>query len=282
VRPCREPKDSRERAIVQRDDDAEERLSDGRVYLQGWDLELGEDATPQVVGLRFQDINIETGTPIAAAHVTFWADETSAAPTSLLFQGQAHYDAPAFSDTAADLSGRARTAAEVAWDDVPAWTAEHEAYQSPDLAAIVQEVLDRPGWQPGNALVILITGSGQRVAESYDGAKQHGDLGLAPRLYIEIGEEPACHDLAIEVQPAGSGAVSVAPEPNCGDRYLAGTELQLTAETQGGYLFDRWSGDIVGSTNPAEVTVKGDVAVTAHFRQGTSRFYLPIIARKVD
>ena len=34
---------------------------------------------------------------------------------------------------------------------------------------MVQEVVDRPGWVTGNALVLVVTGSGKRVAESYDG-----------------------------------------------------------------------------------------------------------------
>ena len=37
----------------------------------------------------------------------------------------------------------------------------------------------------GNSLAIIITGSGKRVAESYNGANSHGDLTLAPRLVID-------------------------------------------------------------------------------------------------
>ena len=282
VRPCREPENSRDRAVVQPDDDAEERLSDGRVYLQGWDLELGEDHGPQMVGLRFQGIEIEPGAAIVEAYLSFWADEADSAATSLVFQGQAHDDAPAFSDSAGDLSRRPRTAAKVAWNGVPPWTAEHAAYQSPDLATIVQEVLDRPGWQTGNALVILVTGSGRRVAESYDGAKQHGDLGLVPRLHIEIGEEPVCYSLKVDVEPAGSGTVTVEPEPNCGDRYLAGTAVQLTANPEGGYAFEQWSGDASGSANPVNVTMNMDRVVTGTFRHGSWRLYLPLVARGAD
>jgi hypothetical protein len=39
--------------------------------------------------------------------------------------------------------------------------------------------VDRPGWSSGNALAIIITGSGKRVAESFN-----GDANGAPLLHL--------------------------------------------------------------------------------------------------
>ena len=36
--------------------------------------------------------------------------------------------------------------------------------RTPDLSAVVQEVVDRPGWARGNALVVLVSGTGKRAA----------------------------------------------------------------------------------------------------------------------
>ena len=52
--------------------------------------------------------------------------------------------------------------------------------RTPNFASVVQEVVDRPGWASGNAMVVIITGSGKRVAEAYE-----GDVSGAPHLYIE-------------------------------------------------------------------------------------------------
>ena len=52
--------------------------------------------------------------------------------------------------------------------------------RTPDLAAVLQEIVDHPGWAAGNALAILITGSGERVAESYNGLPA-----AAPLLHVE-------------------------------------------------------------------------------------------------
>jgi hypothetical protein len=40
----------------------------------------------------------------------------------------------------------------------------------PNLAAIVQEVVNRSGWSSGNAMTIIITGTGHRTAYAYEGA----------------------------------------------------------------------------------------------------------------
>ena len=40
--------------------------------------------------------------------------------------------------------------------------------QTPNLAGIVQEVVDRDGWVAGNALALLFEGSGRRVADAGD------------------------------------------------------------------------------------------------------------------
>jgi hypothetical protein len=53
----------------------------------------------------------------------------------------------------------------------PKWTAVGQvgpAQQTTNLAAVIQEIVNRPGWVPGNSLVLIITGTGHREAESYD------------------------------------------------------------------------------------------------------------------
>ena len=55
-----------------------------------------------------------------------------------------------------------------------------EKHRTPDLSSLIQEVVAQPDWQEGNALVLIVSGSGKRVAESYDGDQQN-----APLLFIE-------------------------------------------------------------------------------------------------
>jgi hypothetical protein len=165
--------------VIASDDDAEERLRSGSMILGGYDLELVEDTSTQAVGLRFQGVAIPQGAKISEAYLVFAADEVHSGDTTLVFHGQADDNAPAFDSNDRNVSDRPTTSASATWENVPAWTQLHQSYQSVDLSPIIQEIVNRPGWSAGNSLVIIVTGSGRRVAEAYD-----GEPALAPRLHI--------------------------------------------------------------------------------------------------
>ena len=50
-----------------------------------------------------------------------------------------------------------------------------------DIAPLITEIVNQPGWTAGNDLVLIITGTGKRVAESYD-----GKAAAAPLLHVEL------------------------------------------------------------------------------------------------
>jgi uncharacterized repeat protein (TIGR02543 family) len=51
--------------------------------------------------------------------------------------------------------------------------------------------------------------------------------------------------------------------------YHYGDVVQLTAMSNIGWTFDHWSGDLTGSTNPATITITGNMVVTATFTQNS-------------
>ena len=164
-------------------DDAEERLSTGAVNLTSGDMNLGQDAAvPQAVGLRFPGVTLPRGARITSAWVQFQADEVSSTVGNITLAGEASDNAGAFTTAVKSISTRARTTATVAWAPAP-WPTLGEraaAQRTPDLAAVLQEIVNRPGWASGNALALLVLGSGERTAESYDGGAHK-----APVLHIE-------------------------------------------------------------------------------------------------
>ncbi len=153
-------------------DDAEERPS-GSVTLTSSDLEMTQDKTnQQIVGMRFTGLNIPPAASIQDAYLQFQADETGSDPTSLAIFGQAIDNAPTFTSTYGDIAGRATTTASVSWSPAP-WNTRGEAgpaQQTPNIAAVIQEIVNRPGWSNGNSLAIIVTGTGARTAESYNGS----------------------------------------------------------------------------------------------------------------
>lgn len=169
-------------------DDAEQNMTSGTVSLTNGDLELGVDEpdpgviVPQQVGLRFQAVTIPPDAIIDSAYIQFTVDETPSLAASLLIQGQAADTAPAFTTALNNISTRTRTTAQVNWTP-SGWSpvgAAGPAQQTPSIASIIQELVDRPGWTSGNALALIVSGTGRRTAEAFEGG-----AALAARLHID-------------------------------------------------------------------------------------------------
>jgi hypothetical protein len=164
-------------------DDAEE-LVTGSMYLTSSDLELVYDrGGDQKVGMRFTGVAIPQGATITKAYVQFQVDQTSSVATDLTIQGEATDNAATFGSAAGDISSRSRTGAAVPWTP-PAWSNRNEAgpdQRTSDVASVIQEIVNRGGWASGNALVIIITGTGERIAEAYEGVPA-----AAPLLHVEF------------------------------------------------------------------------------------------------
>ncbi len=170
-------------SVAASDDDAEENTATGKVNRGSSDLELvDQGALKQLIGMRFNALNLPQGSTITKAWIQFQTDETHSGFTQLMIEGEATDDALAFTNTNANLSSRALTAATIDWTPAP-WTTVGEAgvaQQTPNIAPIIQEIVERPDWSSGNALVVLISGTGRRNAESYN-----GDPAGAPVLHVE-------------------------------------------------------------------------------------------------
>jgi len=171
-------------------DDALENLggtSDGFTDLLSADNELGNTgatpATNLLTGLRFVKLPVPKGSTINSAKIQFSVDETGSSAASYVIRGQATANAPTFlqgnnvaNGSAKNISSRPSTAATVAWNNVPAWTTvrdEGPAQRTPELAPILQEIVNLPEWTRGNPAVFMIqnaTGNtGRRTAEAKDG-----------------------------------------------------------------------------------------------------------------
>ena len=152
-------------------DDAEESAT-GVVSLTSTDIELVDDTGLQTVGLRFAGLNIPQGAVISSATIQFKTDEVQSEATTLDIAAQAADTAPAFTTAASSLSSRAITNTTVLWQPA-AWNTIGEAtttQRTPNLAALVQEIVSRPGWTNGNAIAFLVEGTGHRTAEAFDKA----------------------------------------------------------------------------------------------------------------
>ena len=158
-----------ERAITTGNDDVEQQPN--RLDRSGKTLEMVTDSSVnQVIGLRFEDVAIPRGAVISSAHVQFAAEKVSSIPTQLSISGEASDSAAPFQPRSNQVSGRPTTRADVAWAPA-AWKIIHEEGPNqctPNLNRIVQEITSRPGWNAGNSIVLKISGTGCRIATSYE------------------------------------------------------------------------------------------------------------------
>jgi hypothetical protein len=162
-------------------DDVEEQPG-GWLYVSSSDLELVRDGgVNQQVGIRFTGVSVPRGAQIVDAWVQFTVDECSTGSASLRIRVNDVGNAAGFSGSY-DVSHRVASAASVVWSPAD-WVTVGEAgvnQRTPSLVSLVQGLVNRGDWVPGNAMALLIDGSGWRTAESYDGHPT-----AAPLLHIE-------------------------------------------------------------------------------------------------
>ena len=98
----------------------------------------------------------------------FTALSNSTGSAAFQIYGQAADSAALFSPTQ-DIISRAATSASINWSP-GTWTSGSAgiAQRTPDISAIIQEIINRPGYDEGNPMVLGFTGSGLRHAVSYD------------------------------------------------------------------------------------------------------------------
>ena len=179
-------------------DDAEERNDTGAVDLDGdtstSSLQMyrtyggGSTSTLNWWGLRFLNVNVPQGATITSATVTFRANATSGSTASgMTLWGQLATNPDTFAESDDNITNRPRTTVTETWT-VPQWTSGSD-YATPPLAAIIQEIVDQPGWVANNAMVIIgqTTESQNRRAISYDGTD--GET-LAPLLEVCYTQAP--------------------------------------------------------------------------------------------
>ena len=183
-------KEGRGFRINSTEDDAEEQ-PDGEISAGSSDLELTNDGDNQVIGLRFSDVTLTKDSIIEEAYLQFTCDETNSEPTNLTIAIVNRGDAKKFKGSKS--ISESNTMGSVRWSPPP-WTKVDragEAERSPSVAHLVQQIIQRDDWKPGNAMAFVIRGDGKRVAQAFKGSKAG-----APRLFVKTKDDSDVAPLA--------------------------------------------------------------------------------------
>ncbi len=113
---------------------------------------------PYVDGWLFRDVRVPAGSEITAAHIELqpWGYQ-SGTPIVVEIAAESRSRPADFSSLNEFAHVRPRTAAHVSWT-IPGTASG--ATSSPDISAVIQEVVNLPGWQPGKAVAILASATG--------------------------------------------------------------------------------------------------------------------------
>jgi hypothetical protein len=171
------------RFITCSEDDAKEK-EDGRIDLDSSLLNVFalNGQGNQAVGLRFTDVRVPQGARIKRAYVQFRSTGFVRATQNegLIFHGELAADAASFQDIKGNITSRRRTVASVECT-AQIWDPRSGNDRTSDLTSIIQEIVAQPDWREGNALVLIISGSSQGMASSWDRNRRQG-----PMLYVDF------------------------------------------------------------------------------------------------
>lgn len=144
-------------------------------------------------GMRFTNITIPKDSIITEAHLRFYAfqDGTKTVANTRISAEDVD-NAVTFADDKAAFDARwvNRTTAIVDWDDIAPWY-RYASYNSPDIKTVIQEIVNREGWESGNSIVIFWEDFEDRSVPVYMPTKRYAssydrDPNTAAQLVITI------------------------------------------------------------------------------------------------
>jgi photosystem II stability/assembly factor-like uncharacterized protein len=137
-------------------DDAYVRLDTGDFLFDADVVRMGarlDGAAPYAAGLLFRDVRIPRGAAISGAALQLEWHYQDGTPVEVTLVGDLQGNAGDFRANGWQPQLRRRTAARVPWTITSTLAG---SVTSPDISALIQEIVAQPDWQPGNDIAILV------------------------------------------------------------------------------------------------------------------------------
>lgn len=254
-------------------DDAYENQTDGTVSLSSNTISLGSNG---LVGLRFNNIDIPKNATVARAYIQFSAhkDLSSDSKTTLQIQIEDSENSTAFSAQNQNLSNRNRLAKTIDWAAHSQWGTINERsthQRTPNLAPLLQNIISKEGWKPGNAVSLFLTGQGLHNINSYEESMnvlQVNDLSANLVIHLSkvstftssIGNDDAEESLETGYVDTNSSDLELGWETNVeasaqrvGIRF---TNINITPKSKIHKAYIQFTQDENKNANPFAVTIR--------------------------
>lgn len=203
--------------------------------------------------LRFTNITVPAGATITAASIQVRAVGLSGAIPAMTIDGN-DIDNAVAPTSRSQVNALAHTSAAVSWTP-PSWTATLP-YTTSNLSTIIQEIVDRPGWSSGNAMLLFMKDTntsnvvGQISFDAFEGSPANAailsvtyDSGVTPTA--NAGPDQSSVESQAQVTLSGAGSTG---SPTVYQwRQISGTTAALSSTS------------VVSPTFTAPATADGDV-----------------------
>lgn len=121
------------------------------------------------IGMRFRNVSVPQNATITDAYLIFNAYQNGSGTASFNISASNEDDPSSFSSYPRYLLRNKSKTASVAWSNIPNWS-KNASYESPKINSVIQQLVDRPGWQTGNDMMLIVSDfSGVRGAYTYQG-----------------------------------------------------------------------------------------------------------------
>ncbi|MCR9185674.1 MAG: PilC/PilY family type IV pilus protein [Halieaceae bacterium] len=143
------------------------------------EIEIDEDFW---AGLRFDQLPLERGDTLLSAHIELTASKNDNGSAEWRVYAELSDDADTYSSRDGNISERNYGSDYIRWDIDESWS-NNSVYRSPDISSLLQRVVNRQGWQNGNAIAVSIFGhdGSDRKFQTYD-----ENPAYAPRLILQV------------------------------------------------------------------------------------------------
>lgn len=132
-------------------------------------------------GYRFVNLTVPKGATIQTASIQVYSTQSQWLNVSYVLSAHASGNSPAFS-ASSKPSGRVQTTAKITSSTNVQWNT-NSWYALPNMASVIQEVVSRSDWQSGNAVSILLKGTGNAWGRKFVRAYE-ASASQAPKLTV--------------------------------------------------------------------------------------------------
>ena len=225
--------ESVDRALKYRMQDSEEIVSTGKIRNDNV-LNLGHwRGKENIVGMYFRKIPVPKGSTITNAYLSLTAKNNGTGDADFLIYAEANAHPHALQRKIEDLSSRLLTQSEYQWDNVSDWE-KGSQYQTGNLNALLQEVIDTDGWKKGGSIALIVKAADncKDTGCERDAVSSSRKYQAPPVLHIDYRPKPDAPSKKplVETEPENWYIRLVAEDPDRGFRSGSAQLGQLTEE----------------------------------------------------